>query len=222
MSEHTEARDELLATGGTLLTQITAAGVDWAQRDNLADCAHELLVSAVMYLRAEIKAELEATEPPATTPAVEWKARKLVEACHRLLVVGGHPATDTDSERQVRDALFECRDALDEAEKRTPPVWEDVNDGWTERIKASHPGRSGDHDAYAIALQLVGNRRSKGTLVALVTFLLHEHTKMQSKAIGICAAVHNANRVGGARAAGVRDAAVEIMRRIGSLPGLRK
>jgi hypothetical protein len=50
--------------------------------------------------------------------------------------------------------------------------WEDAKDEWTERIRAAHPSRSGSHDTYATAMRMVGNRHSKGELVALVNWLL--------------------------------------------------
>jgi hypothetical protein len=63
----------------------------------------------------------------------------------------------------IRDLKEELRQARD---------WEDVDDEWTERIKAAHPTRSGSHDEYRIAMRMVGHRHSKGELVALVNWLL--------------------------------------------------
>jgi hypothetical protein len=50
--------------------------------------------------------------------------------------------------------------------------WEDTPDEWTEEIDAAFPTRSGSHEEYATALRMVGNRHSKGALVALVNWLL--------------------------------------------------
>lgn len=50
--------------------------------------------------------------------------------------------------------------------------WEDVDDKWTAPIKAAHPSRSDSHDAYGIAMQMVGHRHSKGELLALVNWLV--------------------------------------------------
>jgi hypothetical protein len=63
---------------------------------------------------------------------------------------------------------------LDEIKKRVREVseWKDVDDEWTDAIKAAHPARSGAHDEYATAMKMVGHRHSKGELVALVTWLL--------------------------------------------------
>jgi hypothetical protein len=63
----------------------------------------------------------------------------------------------------IRDLKEELRQARD---------WEDVDDEWTEQIKAAHPTRSGSHDEYGIAMRMVGHRHSKGELVALVNWLL--------------------------------------------------
>lgn len=48
----------------------------------------------------------------------------------------------------------------------------DRDDEWTQRIADAHPLNTGDHDTYAIAMQMVGNRHSKGALVELVNWLL--------------------------------------------------
>lgn len=50
--------------------------------------------------------------------------------------------------------------------------WQDKRDRWTSMIDASHPMKTGTHDAYATALEMVGNRHSKGALVELVCWLV--------------------------------------------------
>ena len=45
-------------------------------------------------------------------------------------------------------------------------------DEWSERIREAFPTRSGSHAEYAMAKRMVGNRHSKGDLVALVNYLL--------------------------------------------------
>jgi hypothetical protein len=45
-------------------------------------------------------------------------------------------------------------------------------DEWSERIAAVHPTLTGDHATYAKAMEMVGNRHSKGALVELVNWLL--------------------------------------------------
>jgi hypothetical protein len=60
--------------------------------------------------------------------------------------------------------------------------WEDVDDEWTQAVKAAHPTRSDSHDQYAMAMKMVGHRHSKGELVSLVNWLLVErdveHTRL--------------------------------------------
>jgi hypothetical protein len=53
-----------------------------------------------------------------------------------------------------------------------PLEWEDADDQWSEQIDAAHPMKTGAHRQYATALEMVGHRRSKGELVALVCWLL--------------------------------------------------
>lgn len=52
------------------------------------------------------------------------------------------------------------------------PAPGDRRDQWTPMIEASHPMKTGAHDAYATALEMVGNRHSKGALVQLVCWLV--------------------------------------------------
>lgn len=58
------------------------------------------------------------------------------------------------------------------SEKNEPDEYGDRRDEWSERIDASHPMNSGDHRKYELAMQMVGNRHSKGALVELVNWLL--------------------------------------------------
>ena len=51
--------------------------------------------------------------------------------------------------------------------------WADTPDEWIDAIKAAHPAHGSEtHDTYGIAMRMVGNRHSKGQLVALVNWLL--------------------------------------------------
>lgn len=50
--------------------------------------------------------------------------------------------------------------------------WDNVDDEWTPAIHEAHPTRSGSHDEYGVAMRMVGNRHSKGKLLALVIWLL--------------------------------------------------
>jgi hypothetical protein len=71
-----------------------------------------------------------------------------------------------------------CRDALraqlatTRAELDAALHWEDVDDEWSEQIRAAHPMHSGAHEQYGIAMEMVGHRHSKGRLVELVNWLL--------------------------------------------------
>ncbi|MFI5301110.1 MAG: hypothetical protein ACHREM_23750 [Polyangiales bacterium] len=54
-------------------------------------------------------------------------------------------------------------------------AWEDKEDEWSKAIEAAHPSRAmtmESHERYAVAMKMVGNRHSKGELVALVAWLL--------------------------------------------------
>jgi len=61
-----------------------------------------------------------------------------------------------------------------------------VKDEWTSRIDAAFPTRSGSHEAYAVAMRMVGTRHSKGELVALVNWLLVEHEVTMARATCGC------------------------------------
>ena len=51
--------------------------------------------------------------------------------------------------------------------------WENVHeDKWSADIQAAFPTRSGSHDEYGMAMEMVGNRYGKHELVALVNWLL--------------------------------------------------
>jgi len=50
--------------------------------------------------------------------------------------------------------------------------WGDKDDEWSARIAAAHPLQTGDAATYGVAMEMVGNRHSKGALVELVNWLL--------------------------------------------------
>lgn len=84
--------------------------------------------------------------------------RVLVEACRQI----------SDETTAALDELAKANEKL-----RLALSWEDVPaDEWTGAINDAFPTRSGSHDEYAVAMQMVGHRRSKGELVALVNWLL--------------------------------------------------
>ncbi len=89
------------------------------------------------------------------------------------------------------DPYRECVKGPDDAQAWTSgvdtPLPEDA------AIAAAHPTRTGRHDLYAEAMRLVGARRSKGGLVALVNWLLCEAACVycrKSPAVPVCAACY--------------------------------
>lgn len=59
--------------------------------------------------------------------------------------------------------------------KTLPDTWDgDRRDQWTDDIDDAHPMHSGAHEAYAMALEMVGARKSKYALVDLVCWLLQK------------------------------------------------
>lgn len=80
------------------------------------------------------------------------------KAAHERAIANGREAFDA--------ALAQAReDALN-------GPWSDTPDEHTPAITAAFPTRSGSHAEFAQAMQMVGNRQSKGALVALVNWLL--------------------------------------------------
>ena len=70
----------------------------------------------------------------------------------------------------LRNLAEELRQARD---------WEDVDDEWSQAIKAAHPIHTESHETYATAMKMVGHRHSKGQLVALVNWLLIRCSKVK-------------------------------------------
>ena len=64
---------------------------------------------------------------------------------------------------------------------------EDRRDRWTPMIEASHPTKTGAHDAYTTAMEMVGNRHSKGALVDLVCWLVQrvDDAEQRARARGV-------------------------------------
>ena len=52
--------------------------------------------------------------------------------------------------------------------------WVDTRDEWSARVNDAHPARSGSHDEYGTAMQMISHRHSKQALVDLVNWLLVE------------------------------------------------
>lgn len=102
--------------------------------------------------------------------------------------------TDALTTRRAGELLTEALDALDEAESQADAtlVWadsDDRDDEWTDAVHAAFPTRSGSHPTYATAMRMVGNRYSKGALVALVNWLLVEREKLAAHILQQSAAV---------------------------------
>jgi hypothetical protein len=96
-----------------------------------------------------------------------------------------------DAERQQREAAERERDEADRmltsglaqahAERDEALRWGDSAQPEDDAIKSAHPSRTGKHETYGEAMRLVGARRSKGALVALVNWLLAERDEATRK-----------------------------------------
>lgn len=101
------------------------------------------------------------------------------EYCGTMLDTMGHYHSGLPNVRALVYHTTEyCRERLSErCEKLEDELaamreWKDVEDEWSEAINAAFPTRSGSHGQYGVAMKMVGNRHSKGELVALVNWLL--------------------------------------------------
>ncbi len=107
------------------------------------------------------------------------------KALDEVLTSGEDPEqfmSDVPQWRAIVDGIVERATALLIAERdkaigaplASNGSWEDLPLPEDEAIDAAHPMRRGRHDLYAEAMRLVGAKRSKGALVALVNWLLLE------------------------------------------------
>ncbi len=78
--------------------------------------------------------------------------------------------------KHVTSAISELREAI-AAQAVEPATSDDKPDEWSAEIDAHHPLTTGAHKQYTAAMQMVGNRRSKGALVDLVCWLLQKAEK---------------------------------------------
>jgi hypothetical protein len=69
-------------------------------------------------------------------------------------------------------AHLACQAINEALAEPAPEAWGDKLDEWSAAIDASHPMKTGAHDAYTQAMKMVGSRKSKGALVGLVCWLL--------------------------------------------------
>lgn len=58
--------------------------------------------------------------------------------------------------------------------------WQDRDDELTEAIDELHPCETGDHQTYTKAMELIGNRHSKGSLVCLVNYFLAREKQLKA------------------------------------------
>lgn len=77
--------------------------------------------------------------------------------------------------RLAREQSGTLKEAL--RPRSEPDCWGDRRDQWSDSIDKAHPVNSGAHDAYLIAMEMVGNRNSKAELVNLVCWLLQGQPK---------------------------------------------
>jgi hypothetical protein len=76
----------------------------------------------------------------------------------------------TDRTKHSRES---CLTATERERARLNAIrWEEKTDEYSDAINVAFPTRSGSHAEYAKAMTMVGNRHSKGELVALVNWLL--------------------------------------------------
>lgn len=64
-------------------------------------------------------------------------------------------------------------------------AWDDKPDEFTAAIEKAHPVVTREHQRYALAMRMVGNRHSKGALIDLVNWLL----KLNDDVLDDCAAL---------------------------------
>lgn len=103
-------------------------------------------------MMVDIEAALARAWNVAASPIAATSARHLAEDVEALVA-------------EVRRLTAERDEAL---------AWDEGPLPEDKQIEAAFPTRSGRHDTYAEAMRLVGARRSKGSLVALVNWLLGE------------------------------------------------
>lgn len=114
---------------------------------------------------AKAKERRDRDIPPAPNPAdvaLEWLAKydtlkydNATKAKMLAALIAGHGNDQFDRGRQL-----------------ATKIWGDEKDEWTEEIDAAFPTRSGSHEEYGQAMTMVSHRFSKGSLVALVNWLL--------------------------------------------------
>jgi hypothetical protein len=100
----------------------------------------------------------------------EERARAVLEP----IFADGGSSGDRETDDEMIEHLATMFDAVrhDTIAEAFEAEWMDVDDEWSAEIKKAFPTNSGSHAEYATAMEMVGNRHSKGELVALVNWLL--------------------------------------------------
>jgi hypothetical protein len=126
------------------------------------------LIAKVIYPRHLLDAEFIAAARE-DVPALLAEVERLTAAVAERQGMVEHWVKSLNQALEQRDRLTgELQQARD---------WEDVGDEWTAAIDAAHPTRSGSHETWGVAMQMVGHRHSKGQLVALVNWLMNSPTE---------------------------------------------
>jgi len=132
--------------------------------------------------RAEVSAMLRAAAARAAE-LVRPGAAAEAPSSEEVAPVAASPASPSDP----RDAeIAALRALLEQAHAvASGSAWGDEPLPEDDAIQAAFPTRSGEHEAYAEALRLVGARRSKSALVELVTWLLVERKRARRDEQGV-------------------------------------
>lgn len=81
----------------------------------------------------------------------------------------------------IREAIAQLRTQPAPVAAEPAEEWEDRPDDLSEAVRAAHPCITKDYATYSRAMELVGNRHSKGALVNLVCYLLREAARPASE-----------------------------------------
>jgi hypothetical protein len=82
----------------------------------------------------------------------------------------------------IGETLVDCKVELQQLKGYLKPQkdWQDRDDELTDEIENLHPCETGDHKTYTKAMELIGNRHSKGSLVCLVNYFLAREKKLKA------------------------------------------
>lgn len=127
---------------------------------------------------------------PRAAPFATWEGRALEAersnvALKRTIQSMGRKFNElvrSRSNRALRERVHQLEHVVARQAEQLGAAWEDKPLPEDKAIYEAFPTRSGSHEAYAEAMRLVGARRSKGALVALVNWLLVERDEAASRA----------------------------------------